>query len=374
VVEKTVPMLVIAGGGTGGHVAAGVAVAQEWERRFGKGSVAFVGARGGIEERLVPRAGFPLHLLKLGSLNRVSLSTRLRTFALLPGAFLKSAWILMKLRPVAVFGVGGYASGPLVLLGRILGWMWAGLRGCQVAILEQNAAPGFTNRILARFARQVLVAFEGIEKAFPGRSVAVTGNPVRSEMVPLAEARTQPFTVFIFGGSQGAKGVNTLVLEMLPRIQDLRGKVRFIHQTGELDFERVREGHQQQGFSDSRVEKFIYGMLEAYRDASLVVCRSGSSSLAELAAVGRAALLIPFPYASDNHQEKNARIFEARKAAEVLVQFDSQPADLEKKIREFVETPARVRELEVNIRSFYRPHAARDIVDCLETRVRSQAR
>lgn len=351
--------LIVAGGGTGGHVLAGVAIADAWKAQFGEEPV-FVGAQGGIEERLVPRAGYSLELLQLGSLKRVSMKRRLKTLAQLPLSLLRSMAILISRRPRAVIGVGGYASGPLVLMARLIGWMW----GARVAILEQNAVPGFTNRILGRFAHSVMSAFPGVEGQFPGGKVQVTGNPVREAMRPMPSATRDPFTIFIFGGSQGALGINSLVLDALPFLEDLKPRLRFIHQTGEKDYDRVVEGHRKAG-SQAQVEKFIYDMPTAYAAASLLVCRAGSSTLAEVAAVGRASVLVPFPYAADNHQEKNARIFVDGGAARLLVQFQSKGEDLAKIIREMVENPSRIDAMEKAVQNFYRPDSARDIVRTL---------
>ncbi|MCM2324006.1 MAG: undecaprenyldiphospho-muramoylpentapeptide beta-N-acetylglucosaminyltransferase [Oligoflexia bacterium] len=353
-------LLIVAGGGTGGHVLAGVAVADAWRKRQGSaGEVIFVGAQGGIEEKLVPRAGYPLRLLRLGSLNRVSLLTRLRTLCLLPIALLKSAAILLKERPRAVLGVGGYASGPLLLMARVLSVLR--LIDARTAILEQNSVPGLTNRILGRLVDRVFCAFPGMEGRFPGKRVIVTGNPVRAAIRPLPAAARAPFTVFVFGGSQGALGINNLVLEALPLFAELKDQLRFIHQTGERDYERVLDGHRQAGIS-SRVEKFIHDMPAAYAEASLVICRAGSSTLSEIAAVGRAALLIPFPFASDNHQEKNARILAERGAAMLLVQDKATGLDLARIIRRLLQNPADLAKMEAAVKEFYRPDAAQDVV------------
>lgn len=355
--------LIVAGGGTGGHIFAGVAVADAWRKRHGADArVIFVGAKGNLEERLVPRAGYPLELLVLGSLKGASLGKRLQTLSRLPRALIHSSLILWREKPTAVIGVGGYASGPLVMMASLLGWIW----GARVAILEQNAVPGFTNRILGWFAHVVLSAFPGVESQFPAGKVRVTGNPVRESIVPAPSAARDPLTVFVFGGSLGALGINNLVLEALPILgSDLR-RVRFIHQTGEKDFDRVLKGHQEAG-SQARVEKFIYDMPAAYAESSLLICRAGSSTLAEVAAVGRASVLVPFPFASDNHQEKNARLFSDRGAARLLVQAEATGADLARLIQEALSDPTELQRMESEVRQFYRPQAAQDIVELLRS-------
>lgn len=352
--------LVVTGGGTGGHIFAGVAIADEWKRRYPDSRIVFVGAAGGIEERLVPKAGYPLELVKLGSLKGVSSGKRLKTLLQIPLALLAAARILAREKPDAVIGVGGYASGPVVLIARLIGWTW----GTRTAILEQNAVPGFTNRILARFSHSVFCAFPGIEDRFRGARTAVTGNPVRGTMVPCPPAARDPFTVFIFGGSQGAVGINTLVLDSFEYLGDLLPRLRFVHQTGERDFERVSAGYAKAGIA-ARVERFIHDMPECYRAASLVVCRAGSSTLAELAAVRRAAILVPFPFASDNHQEKNARLLVDRGAAELMIQGKSTGKELAAKIRDYFEHPEKLDALEAGVAKFHAGDAPGKIVALL---------
>src|SRR4051812_19285151 len=205
------PALLIAGGGTGGHVLAGVAVADAWKKKHGESSpILFVGAMGGIEEKLVPRAGYALERLTLGSLNRVSFARKLKTLFQLPAALWRAYQLVKRHKPVAVLGVGGYASGPVVLAATVRSLIEGG-RG-NSAVLEQNTVPGFTNRMLARFVELVFCAFPGTEARFPGKEVLCTGNPIRSAMSRLPSAKRHPFTVFAFGGSQGALGMNTLII------------------------------------------------------------------------------------------------------------------------------------------------------------------
>ena len=350
--------LIIAGGGSGGHVFAGIAIADAW-KKAALGEVTFVGARRGIEETLVPRAGYRLLVLRLGSLVDVGLVKKIKTSIKLPFAFLKSAWILLSKRPDFVIGVGGYASGPFILTARLMGWMW----GVRVAILEQNAVPGFTNRILGCFSHQIFTAFPGVEKEFPHGKVILTGNPVRSSLKKLpSRAHAKPFTVFIFGGSQGAIGVNTLVLDALPFLKDLHSELQFIHQTGEKDFERISKAYGAFGFHTYRVEKFIHDMVQAYSEASLLICRSGSSTLFEIAAVGRAAIFVPLPYHTDQQQLKNAQIFEKARAGLILEQLKSSGLDLAQLIQDLYSTPQRIEEIEKNVTAFYRPDAAQMMV------------
>ena len=361
--ENPQKLLIIAGGGTGGHVLAGVALAHVWKAKYGP--VVFVGARGGMEEKLVPREGFELRLLKTGSLRGVSLLKKIKTYLQLPVAILYSIYLLFRLRPTAVIGVGGYASGPFVLVARICSW----LGSIQTAVLEQNVVPGITNRFLGRWVHQVFAAFPGTDKSFPPGKVLITGNPIRSQLVRMPSAIRDPFTLFIFGGSQGALGINSLILGVLPQLSDLLGKIRFIHQTGERDYDRVVRGHAD-AKSDARVEKFVYDMAGAYSVASLVICRSGSSTLAELAAVGRAAILIPFPLASDNHQEANARLFSDAGAASLMLQGLTTPEQLALKIRGYYENPSQLDSMEEQASRFYHAHAAEEILSQMSRALR----
>lgn len=353
------PVLVVAGGGTGGHVLAGIAIADAWAAKHGTKPL-FIGAVGGLETRLVPQAGYPLELLSLGSLKGVDWGRRIKTLVQLPIALTVSLLILMRERPAAVVGVGGYASGPVVLVARLFGWLW----GVKTAILEQNAIPGFTNRILARLAHRIFTAFPGTLSRFPAGRVTVTGNPTRSSIQHSARPPGNTFTVFIFGGSQGAVGINTLMIDSLAHLAHLRDRIHFIHQTGEQDFDRVANAYAKAGFR-AKIEQFIVDMQSAYSQSSLVVCRAGSSTISELAAAGRAAVFIPFPFASDNHQEANARILVDAGAALLLRQKETSGADIAGIIRTLVDNPGRIAALEAAISLFHRPLAASTVVDLL---------
>jgi len=367
------PKLIITGGGTGGHVLAGVAVADEWRARFPGAAVSFVGGQGGIEEKLVPRAGYRLDLLRIGALKGKSVLVQLKTAAQLPLAFIRSAEILLKERPDAVLGVGGYASGPFLLTARLLSIL--GLLRCQSAILEQNSVPGFTNRVLGKLVTTVFCAFPGTEKSFPGRETFITGNPIRSSMKRLPSATTNPFTIFAFGGSQGAVGINNLMLESVALLKELYPTLRVIHQTGERDFERVREAYSKLEFPSTqlRVEKFIYDMPEAYAQATILVCRSGSSTLSEVAAVGRAAVLVPFPFASDNHQQKNAEVFMNAGAAWMMIQSQTKAGDLTELVRRLAQAPAELQAKEKAVTAFYKPDAAQQIVKVMLSRAQGRS-
>jgi UDP-N-acetylglucosamine--N-acetylmuramyl-(pentapeptide) pyrophosphoryl-undecaprenol N-acetylglucosamine transferase len=350
--------LIVAGGGTGGHVLAGIAVADAWKQRFGASArVVFVGAMGGIEEKLVPRAGYPLETLKLGSLNRVGWSRRIRTLFQIPAAMVRSLSILLNERPKLVLGVGGYASGPFVLTAALMRWKWGG----KTAILEQNSVPGLTNRWLGRVVQCVFINFESVSKYFPDTPHVMTGNPIRSEFAPLPSARTQPFQIFIFGGSQGAAGLNAMVIDALPHLKSRASELRWVHQTGERDFEKVTRAYAEHGV-EARIERFIFDMKDVYAASSLVICRAGASTLAELATVKRAAILVPLPTAADDHQTQNARAFVERGAAILATQTQTNGEQLAKMILDLVAHPEKISAMEDRVHQFYRPHAAKEIV------------
>jgi UDP-N-acetylglucosamine--N-acetylmuramyl-(pentapeptide) pyrophosphoryl-undecaprenol N-acetylglucosamine transferase len=235
-----------------------------------------------------------------------------------------------------------------------------------VAILEQNVLPGLTNRVLGRFARRVFAAFPGAEGVFGTQKVMVTGNPIRSSMKRLPPASGKPFTIFVFGGSQGAVGINTLVVEALPALKASGLPIRIIHQTGERDHERVSRAYQAHGPVDGsgfeiRVEKFIYEMLEAYGQADVLVCRAGSSTLAEIAAVGRAAILIPL-VSRDRHQVYNAEYFARAGAARMLMQGEVTGDGLANSLIDLAKRPEELRSIEQKVTSFSMPDAVSRIV------------
>ena len=353
--------LLVAGGGTGGHVLAGIAIADEWVRQLGgdtgkEAEVLFVGASQGLEARLVPKYGYALKVLKIGALNRVSAKTRIQTLFQLPISFLKAFFILVSFRPNAVIGVGGYASGPVVLLARFL----SGILRIKTSIIEQNSVAGFTNRMLGKHVQKVFCAFEAGGKSFDPRKVIVTGNPIRSSLRRLPPSPRDPFTLFIFGGSQGAQGINTMVLDALPFLKS--ENVQFIHQTGVKDLERTRAGYERAGIQNARIEAFIDDMASCYARASLVICRAGASTLSELASVGRAAIFIPLPTAADNHQEKNARIFEVDQAAWVIPQGSLTGVQFAELILKLKKSPNEIEQVETRVQKFYQSDSAFQIV------------
>ncbi len=362
--------VLIAGGGTGGHLYPGIAIAEEITRRPG-GTVLFVGTARGLETKLVPAAGFALELLKVSGLNRVGLVKQLKGLLRLPSAFLASRGVLKRFRPDLVIGVGGYASGPLVLTAALLGY--------PTAIQEQNSYPGFTNRVLGRFVRRVFVAFDDARGFFARRKTILAGNPVRRRFLEatatsaVQAATTQPtlpMTVLVVGGSQGARAVNDLVIgaAALLRDRDLLPKtLKIVHQTGATDEARVRLRYAELTLTDLvQVRPFIDDMPTALSNAALVVGRAGALTMAELAMVGCPAILIPLPTAADDHQTRNAAEFARAGAAIVADQRSMTGESLARQISDLCADPTRRAQMSRAIRELGRPDAAREIVDELE--------
>lgn len=325
--------LVIAGGGTGGHLFSGIAVAEALLRLDPASSVLFVGTRRGIEARAVPKAGFDLELIEIGGLKRVGLRQRMETLVALPQAILASRRILRGFGADAVLGVGGYASGPVLLAARAM--------GLPTAICEQNSVPGFTNRVLGRFVHRVFATFDASTSYFPAHKVSVVGNPVRESFRRAAE-RSQPAVdaglVFTFGGSQGARALNETVPKALGLLRAKGRDIRALHQAGRDDVEGVRAAYKKADVP-AEVLPFIDDMVSAYRRAAVVVCRAGASSCSEVTALGVPAILVPFPFAADDHQTKNARDLEEKGAAIVLPQAEMTPERLAEELRRLLDDP-----------------------------------
>ena len=353
--------VVIAGGGTGGHLYPGIAVARELISRCPDIMVSFAGTARGIEMKVVPREGFELDLLRSAGIKGKALIARLRGAALLPAGLLDAWKILRTRRPTLVVGVGGYSSGPVVLV--------AALRGTPTMLLEQNALPGVTNRLLAPLVRAAAVSFESTRSFFGSRAF-VSGNPVRPEFFAAAEPATEPDAhdrvhnrrVLIVGGSQGAHAINLAMVEAAPKLAAETAGLRLTHQTGERDVEMVRSGYRHAGLS-AEVEPFLFDMGRRFGQADLIVSRAGATTIAEIAAAGKPSILIPLPTAADDHQRKNAEALAAAGAAEVLIQRDASGEQLARRILALVGDPERCRQMGGAARGMARPDAAKVIAD-----------
>ena len=349
--------VVIAGGGTGGHLYPGIAVARELLRRQPDAVVTFAGTARGIEARVVPREGFALDLLRSAGLKATSVSARIRGLGLLPLGGLDAWRIISKREPDLVIGVGGYSSGPVVLV--------AALRRIPTMLLEQNAVPGLTNRSLAKVVSAAAVTFDSTVSFF-GRRAFVAGNPIRAEFLePDAGDPDRPTgaaapRVLIFGGSQGAHAINMAMVEAAPRLAP-RG-LAITHQTGERDLERVRDAYGQAGLA-ARVEPFLYEMDREMRRADLIVCRAGATTIAEITAAGRPSVFIPLPTAADDHQRKNAEVLVRAGAAELIEQKDLTGELIAERITALMSDSGRRERMATAARALARPDAARVIVD-----------
>ena len=349
--------MLVAGGGTGGHLYPGIAIAEEVKTTTG-GDAVFVGTARGLETKLVPAAGFALELVTVSGLKRMGVGGLLRGLARLPGAFIESARILRRHRPDVVLGVGGYASGPLVFAAALLGY--------PTAIQEQNSLPGFTNRVLGRFVRRVFVAFDDAAARFAHRKVRYLGNPVRRSFLdrvgtsaPTADGKA----IVILGGSQGSRAVNELASGMV-RVLDARGRLPpIIHQTGADQFDEMQVNYAALGYENRvDVRADIDDLPAVLSQAAVCVARAGALTLAELAIMRRPAILIPLPTAADDHQTMNALAFERAGAAVLLPQASASATRLGDLVDEILQDPARRASMAAAMGSLARAAATHDIV------------
>ena len=357
--------LLIAGGGTGGHVFPALAVAREWLRRqetaesgrSGERRVVFVGTERGIEAKLVPQAGMPLELIRAAGLKGIGGTKLLRNAALLPAGLWDSEKILRRHRVNVALGVGGYASGPMMLL--------AVAHRIPTVVFEPNVEPGFTNRLLVRLATRVAVGSQETATRFGGKSV-VTGVPIRPEFFQIPRREHQePFRILITGGSRGAHPINRAVMDTLDRLVVRKNQLFIVHQTGERDYNAVRDAYARLEFN-AEVLPFIENMAERFAQADLIVCRSGAITVAEVAAAGRAAIFIPFGAATDAHQTRNAATMQDAGAARLLPQDELTPERLSTEIFSLLDQSRKITEMEERARALAKPRAAEDIVDLLE--------
>ena len=353
----------VAGGGTGGHLYPGIAIAQELLRRRPAARVVFVGRGLPLEKAIVTRHGFALEAVRSGGIVGKSMGRRIAGLFLALRGFFEAEGLLGRLRPVAVVGVGGYASFPVVLA--------AVTRRIPTVIQEQNAVPGLTNRILGRFVKGIALTHETTRPFFAGRGV-VTGNPIRAEFAPAdrgaARRRREAggrFHLLLFGGSQGARALNDAALEALPLLKARRDRLRVVHGTGPADAERVRAAYAAAGF-EADVRPYLDDIRAAYEDADLVVGRAGASTISEIAACGRASILVPLPTAAHDHQTGNALRMAAAGAAIVLEQQSLTGATLAAAVVGLMDDAQRLLAMERAAAAQATPDAAARIADLVE--------
>jgi UDP-N-acetylglucosamine--N-acetylmuramyl-(pentapeptide) pyrophosphoryl-undecaprenol N-acetylglucosamine transferase len=356
--------VLIAGGGTGGHLYPGIAVARELLSRYPSAKVTFVGTAAGIEARVIPREGFELDVIRSAGLKGKSLKTLLRGASLVPLSAVDAWRVVSKRRPAVAVGLGGYSSGPVIAV--------AALRGIPTLLMEQNAMPGLANRTLARVVDAAAVTYEASREFF-GSKAFVSGNPVRREFFDSAEGaheqqhdaaamRGGARRVLVFGGSQGAHAINVAMMEAASLLAPAAARVALTHQTGERDLEIVREAYRGHGL-EARVEPFLFAMDREMKSADLVVCRAGATTLAELTAAGRPSVLIPLPTATDDHQRKNAQAMVTAGASLMVEQRELTGDRLAGEILALVADAPRLAAMGSAARSLARPDAARVIVD-----------
>jgi UDP-N-acetylglucosamine--N-acetylmuramyl-(pentapeptide) pyrophosphoryl-undecaprenol N-acetylglucosamine transferase len=352
----------MAGGGTGGHLFPGIAIAREFMTRNSATRIIFVSTGNQLEKKVLSGAGFELRSIQVAGIKGRGIWNQIKSVLKIPGAILAAMRLLKNFSPDLIVGLGSYSAGPVV--------MGAWLMRVPIAIHEQNILPGITNKILARFADRVYISFENTQSRLNPRKVYWTGNPVRRELLVTAarvdetvtaEAGREKFTVLIIGGSQGAHRINMVMLEALEHLQDA-DRLHFVHQTGEADEQTVRDAYRQKSVS-ATAQSFFENMAEQYGQADLIVCRAGATTVAEITAMGKAAIFIPFPFAADDHQTLNAADLADAGAAELIREKELSAEMLGAKINYYMEHPQDLATMAAKARGYGKPEAAQNIVD-----------
>jgi UDP-N-acetylglucosamine--N-acetylmuramyl-(pentapeptide) pyrophosphoryl-undecaprenol N-acetylglucosamine transferase len=347
--------IVVAGGGTGGHLFPGIAIANEFMARNSATRVIFVNTGNQLEKTVLSKAGFELRSIEVAGIKGRGIWNQFKSVLKIPGAILTAMGIVKKFSPDLIVGLGSYSAGPVVF--------GAWLMRVPIAIHEQNILPGITNKILARFADRIYISFENTQSPLNPQKVYWTGNPVRRELLETVALDTdqKAFTVLIIGGSQGAHRINTAMIEALEHLQDSE-RLHFVHQTGETDEGSVREAYRKRTVS-ATAQSFFDDMAERYRQADLIICRSGATTVAEITALGKAAIFIPFPHAADNHQMLNAAGLARDGAAEIIVEKELSGHLLCERIEHYMDHPEALADMAARARRHGNPEAAKNIVD-----------
>jgi UDP-N-acetylglucosamine--N-acetylmuramyl-(pentapeptide) pyrophosphoryl-undecaprenol N-acetylglucosamine transferase len=357
--------LLIAGGGTGGHVFPAIAIAREWLSRGPEREVVLVGTQNGIEMKLVPAAGLPLETIRVAGLKGKGGATLFKNLAMLFPAMGDARRVLRKHRPVAAFGVGGYAAGPMMLA------TW--LSRVPNIIFEPNAEPGLTNKLLARLSRRIAVGYEISTRTW-GKKARVTGCPVRAEFFSIApRAPQKPVRLLITGGSQGALPINRAFVDSMDRLAARKSELSIVQQTGERDYNAVRTAYARREIN-AEVLPFLNNMPERFAWADIIVCRAGAMTAAEVAAAGRAAIFIPFGRATDSHQLRNAQEMSRAGAGRLITESELTADRLTAEIFALLDQPDEIEKLSAAARGLARPYAARDIVNLIEEAANVQAK
>jgi UDP-N-acetylglucosamine--N-acetylmuramyl-(pentapeptide) pyrophosphoryl-undecaprenol N-acetylglucosamine transferase len=332
--------IVISGGGTGGHLYPALAVGSKLKEKDSAIRLTFIGSQRPIEKSLMEKHGAHFIPMRIEGIKGRGLKS-LKTVLGLPWTLVRSALLLLRLKPGLVIGVGGYSSGPVVLAAA---WL-----GIPTLILEQNLVPGFTNRMLIRWVRKAVVAFENSLVHFKGKAVFL-GNPVREEFYRIRpKPRSQTLTLLVFGGSQGSRVLNETMIAALPRLAAEKNRLRIFHQTGEAEFEKVKEGYVQYDFQDAEIAPFFHNMAVRFEKSDLVIGRAGATTIAELIVARKAAVLVPFAQASEDHQVKNARELARVNGAEVILEKALSPELLANRILHYLDHPEKISVMEKNL-------------------------
>jgi UDP-N-acetylglucosamine--N-acetylmuramyl-(pentapeptide) pyrophosphoryl-undecaprenol N-acetylglucosamine transferase len=350
--------VLIAAGGTGGHIFPGVAVAKEIMQRDAESEVLFVGTARGLEKKIVPGNGFQLSLINSAGLKNVGLIGKIKGLSVLPRSLVEARRIIRQFRPHVVVGAGGYVSGPVLLMAAIM--------GVPTLVMDSNALPGFTNRRLARFVERAALTFEEAMPFF-GKKGVVTGNPVRHEFFDVPEKQSSgEFHVLIFGGSQGARAINHAMIDALPHLGSQADVLTITHQTGEADFEKVREVYNNSAFATADVRPFISDIFLEFEKADLLISRAGATTCAEISAAGRGAIMVPLPTAADDHQRKNAEALQNAGAAKMILQSELTGDLLAEELTNLIDDREKVASMAASAKKIARPDAAAATVDIIE--------
>ncbi len=353
--------VLIAAGGTGGHIYPGIAVAKEIMRRDADSVVRFVGTIRGLETKIVPENGFELSLIDSAGLKNVGFIGQIKGLLILPKSFLASRRLIKEFQPDVVVGAGGYVSGPVLLM--------ASLMRFPTLVMDSNALPGFTNRRLAPFVTKAALTFEEAVKFF-GKKGVVTGNPVRHEFFDIQpKARGEKINLLIFGGSQGARVINKTMIDALEHLQNYKNRLQITHQTGELDALKIKESYNRAEWESADVRPYISDMVAEFAETDLIICRAGATTCAELLAAGKAALMIPLPTAADDHQRKNAEALMNFGVARMVLQKDLNGESLAKEIIDLIESPEKIARMEHSAKKMAKANAAEVTVDLIESLV-----
>jgi UDP-N-acetylglucosamine--N-acetylmuramyl-(pentapeptide) pyrophosphoryl-undecaprenol N-acetylglucosamine transferase len=351
--------VIIAAGGTGGHIYPGIAVAKEILRRDEESEILFVGSERGLETKIVPENGFELSLINSAALKSVGLVGQIKGMAILPKSFLEARKIIKNFKPDVVVGAGGYVTGSVLLM--------ASLMRIPTLVMDSNALPGFTNRQLARFIDKAALTFEEAMPYF-GKKGVVTGNPVRREFfeIPPKERDAEKFSLLIFGGSQGARGINVAMVDALKHLKNYKNKLQITHQTGKFDFEKVEKGYAENDWETANVTVYISDMVSEFAKTDLIISRAGATTCAEISAAGKAAIMVPLPTAADDHQRVNAEALQTAGAGIMILQKDLSGESLAKQIENLMNSPEKITEMEKAAKKLAKRDAAEVTVNIIE--------